>query len=612
MPLTSLLVSAPGNLHFRVSSSVPLTSLLVSAAYRVKTLTGGPISGTVGGMPTPSSARAWKGNAITTSFEGGVVTRTASLDASSPIFGTVPEPFGVAPKGLGAAPKRLGVAPKGFGAAPKRLGAAPKRLGAAPKRLGAAPKRFGAAPKGLGAAPKRLGTAPMPSGTVPNPVSVRRDPRCEPVNAVFLVDAADPAVPRLGGLFRIRPGPWRARLKRTSRAFFRHAHAPAYTAHDCASARPVCPNMFVHARRSSGRLIPDTLFGVVTPRDHGIRDRLPGMQRVSTIPAGGVEMNRLINRLMNRMSRRSRHRLRAFTLIELLVVIAIIALLIGILLPALGKARLAAWKIRSGANMKEAMHIQLIYANANKDAWINPFERDGCNGISRAWLWVPGRTCAWGWDYQSGNQQSESYGWHWLAHTLYDDNQIESRMDIIAAPGDFALQAWLRENNDSNAQTNLGWIFPTSYWYSPVFWQDRKRFDLFVEQHAGPASDFWFTRNRVSDVYYASQKVVLMENKDFATPDKPQFNLPGSNPQTALADGSVRAVNINDIIGRTDITTSFSNPDIVDGLWYPSGRFAPGLAFRRQMYDEEQGFYWDQENPAYLWRTRFGIAGRDF
>ncbi len=58
---------------------------------------------------------------------------------------------------------------------------------------------------------------------------------------------------------------------------------------------------------------------------------------------------------------------RGFTLIELLVVIAIIALLIGILLPALGKARVAARKAADLSNIRQMGLAFTSYANDFKD-----------------------------------------------------------------------------------------------------------------------------------------------------------------------------------------------------------------------------------------------------
>ena len=57
---------------------------------------------------------------------------------------------------------------------------------------------------------------------------------------------------------------------------------------------------------------------------------------------------------------------RGFTLIELLVVIAVIAILIGLLLPALGKARLASQATVCMQNNRQLIQVAHFYANDHK------------------------------------------------------------------------------------------------------------------------------------------------------------------------------------------------------------------------------------------------------
>ncbi|HMN39697.1 MAG TPA: prepilin-type N-terminal cleavage/methylation domain-containing protein [Phycisphaerales bacterium] len=68
---------------------------------------------------------------------------------------------------------------------------------------------------------------------------------------------------------------------------------------------------------------------------------------------------------MRTMTHESR-RWRGFSLIELLIVIAIIALLVGLLLPALRKARMAAWMSISLGNMRSIGQASGAYQNENK------------------------------------------------------------------------------------------------------------------------------------------------------------------------------------------------------------------------------------------------------
>lgn len=297
---------------------------------------------------------------------------------------------------------------------------------------------------------------------------------------------------------------------------------------------------------------------------------------------------------------------RAFTLIELLVVIAIIALLVSILLPALGEARRAGRAVKSLANLKSNGEIIYTYAIDNRDAFVNPFARTSPCGAAVAldWLWTKDQPCAYGWIYGSSQGMStqglETYGYHWLAHTLGSDVMAESRLSSIIAPDDRPLQEWFKTN--LAAQTDWNWIFPSSYWYPPVFWQDHSRFANTTRVTGTAGNRYFIARNKVSDTTFPSGKVLVFEGKDYSSPDQPMWNHVSANARFVRVDGSSGTVK----------TATLAQAVAEERMEAPAGVWNPTAAeMARYEYGTREGFTWEYGLPAYFWATRDGIRGRD-
>ncbi|MFO1477331.1 MAG: type II secretion system protein [Verrucomicrobiota bacterium] len=124
---------------------------------------------------------------------------------------------------------------------------------------------------------------------------------------------------------------------------------------------------------------------------------------------------------------------RGFTLIELLVVIAIIGILAAMLLPALAKSKMQAWKTQSINNLKQLQLGARMYAEDNDDVLLPNAPYNPPSPGSKAWIDVSTATYIEGLNYEGGNTNRDLYTKGLLAPYL------ANQLAVYRSPADVTL-----------------------------------------------------------------------------------------------------------------------------------------------------------------------------
>jgi prepilin-type N-terminal cleavage/methylation domain-containing protein/prepilin-type processing-associated H-X9-DG protein len=156
------------------------------------------------------------------------------------------------------------------------------------------------------------------------------------------------------------------------------------------------------------------------------------------------------NNLSSSLKRRSPS---AFTLIELLVVIAIIAILAAMLLPALARAKMQAWRAKSVSNVRQLQLGAVMYANDCNGFLLPNAPFNPPSPGSKAWVDVSTTDYEEGLGNQTGNTNMALYTTALLAPYLA--NQI----GVYSSPGDTLLSANGRRLRSYSMNGQMGAVY---------------------------------------------------------------------------------------------------------------------------------------------------------